>query len=410
MRFEEAYSGWEGGRLRQEEAARLLGICERTFRRYVERYEDCGIEGLIDKRLGQVSRRRAPVDEVLAVTEKYRRRHLGWNAKHFYAWYKRAGGQRSYTWVKRCLQQADLIKRAKKRGAHRKRRERAALKGMMLHQDGSRHAWVSGQLWDLIVTMDDATSEHYHMEFVEEEGTRSSFDGVEVVLRKHGIFSAIYTDRGSHYWYTPQVGGKVDKERPTQFGRAMQQLGVEMIAAYSPEARGRSERAFGTHQDRLVRELAAAGITQMAAANRYLLEQYMPAFNQEFMQPAREEGSAFVPLGAVDLKEILCEHFKRTVRPDNCVSFDAMVLQIPPQSHRCHFVKTEVRVHRYRDDTLAIFYGPRCLARYDAAGQLIGQEPSPSAPPPLRRRRRADFGSPGFALRAAISAPTLADN
>jgi len=410
MRFEEAYSGWEGGRLRQEEAARLLGICERTFRRYVERYEDRGIEGLIDQRLGQVSRRRAAVDEVLAVTQSYRRRHLGWNAKHFYAWYQRAGGQRSYTWVKRCLQEADLIKRAKKRGAHRKRRERSALIGMMIHQDGSRHEWVAGQLWDLIVTMDDATNEHYHMEFVEEEGLRSSFQGVEAVIRKHGIFSSIYTDRGSHYWYTPQVGGKVDKDRPTQFGRAMQQLGVEMIAAYSPQARGRSERAFRTHQDRLVRELAAVNVTDMAEANRYLQQQYLPAFNQEFMEVAREDGSAFVPLGSIELKEILCEHFERTVRHDNCISFDAKVLQIPPQQHRCHFVKAKVRVHRYLDDTLAVFYGPRCLARYQADGQLIGPGQPLGAPPPVRRRRRADFGSPGFALRAAISAPIVADS
>jgi len=155
--------------------------------------------------------------------------------------------------------------------------------------------------------MDDATNEHYHMEFVEEEGLRSSFQGVEAVIRKHGIFSSIYTDRGSHYWYTPEVGGKVDKERPTQFGRAMQQLGVETIAAYSPQARGRSERAFRTHQDRLVRELAAAGITEMAAANRYVREEYLPAFNQEFTEPAREAGSAFVPLGSIELREILCE-------------------------------------------------------------------------------------------------------
>lgn len=404
MRFEEAYAGWEGGRLRQDEAARLLGICERTFRRYVERYEDRGIEGLIDKRLGQVSGRRAPVDEVLALTDGYRRRHLGWNAKHFYAWYRKAGGKRSYTWVKLRLQEGKLIERAKKRGAHRKRRERAALAGMMLHQDGSHHEWVSGQIWDLIVTMDDATGEHYHMQFVEEEGTRSSFQGVEAVIRQYGIFSAFYSDRGSHYWFTPEVGGKVDKERPTQFGRAMQQLGIEMIAAYSPQARGRSERAFRTHQDRLVRELAAVGITDMQQANQYLREQYLPEFNREFMQPAREEGSAFVPLGSIDLKEILCEHFERTVRPDNCLSFEGMLLQIPQQRHRCHFVRTKVRVHRYLDDTLGVFYGPRCLARYSASGQLIE-----ATPEPVRRAPSARAAAPLAPLRATPYGPPEAN-
>jgi len=274
MRFKEAYTGWEAGRLRQEEAARLLGVCERTFRRYIDRYEEAGIEGLIDRRLGQVSHRRAPVDEVMALTSAYRARHRGWSAKHYYAWYRRSGGKRSYTWVKRQLQTAQLVMKAPKRGAHRKRRDRAPLPGMLLHQDGSRHEWVADQKWDLIVTMDDATSEHYAMEFVDEEDTRSSLRGVEAVIRARGLFSALYTDRGSHYWFTPEAGGKVDKRRPTQFGRAMQQLGIEMIAAYSPQARGRSERAFRTHQERLVRELAAAGITQMAAANHYLHTQY----------------------------------------------------------------------------------------------------------------------------------------
>ena len=162
---------------------------------------------------------------------------------------------------------------------------------MLLHQDGSAHEWVPEQRWDLIVTMDDATSEHYLMEFVDEEGTRSSFRGVAAVIRAHGLFSAFYSDRGSHYWFTPKAGGKVDKRSPTQFGRALQQLGIEMIAAYSPQARGRSERAFRTHQDRLPKELALAGITTMAAANRYLRDKYQPTFNTEFAQPALSEQS-----------------------------------------------------------------------------------------------------------------------
>jgi len=294
MRFEEAYGGWQEGRLTQEEAARLLGLCARSFRRYIDRYEDAGLQGLIDKRLNQVSQRRAPVDEVLAVTDQYRKRHLDWSAKHFHAWYRKDGGARSYTWVKKVLQAARLVPKAPKRGAHRKRRERAPWPGMMLHQDGSRHEWVSGQQWDLIVTMDDATNEHYSMFFVAEEGTQSSFRGVGEVIDKRGLFSSFYSDRGSHYWHTPEAGGKVDKSNPTQFGRAMRQLGIEMIAAYSPQARGRSERAFRTHQDRLPKELALAGVTDMEAANRYLAAVYLPAFNQEFMRPPMEEGSAFV--------------------------------------------------------------------------------------------------------------------
>lgn len=374
MRFEEAYGGWNEGRLTQAEAGKLLGMSERNFRRYVERYEADGLEGLIDRRLEQVSHRAAPVDEVMALTERYREQHQGWNVRHFHSWYRRSGGGRSYTWVKNRLQEAGLVEKGRPPGAHRKKRERSPLPGMMVHQDGSTHEWVPEQMWDLVVTMDDATNEHYEMEFVEEEGTASSFRGVGSVIETRGLFSAFYSDRGSHYWTTPEAGGKVDKVNLTQFGRAMKQLGIEMIAAYSPEARGRSERAFGTHQGRLPQELALAGITTMAAANRYLQEVYLPAFNAEFMQPAREEGSAFVPWIGGNLWDILCEQFERTVGNDNCVRFDGLFLQIPASRHRCHFVKAKVRVHRYGDGSLAVFHGPRRLADYTSRGELIAND------------------------------------
>ena len=374
MRFEETYEGWNAGRLTQFEAARILGMCERSFRRYLLKYEAEGLEGLIDRRLEQASHRRAPVDEVMALTEQYRTRHSGWNIKHFHGWYQRAGGSRSYTWVKKRLQEAALVPKAKKRGAHRKRRERSALPGMMIHQDGSTHEWVISRKWDLIVTMDDATSEHYSMFFVDEEGTTSSFRGVRDVIVSHGLFSSFYSDRGSHYWHTPEAGGKVDKSNLTQFGHAMKQPGIEMIAAYSPEARGRSERAFGTHQGRLPQELALAGITDMEAANRYLQEVYLPVFNVEFSQPAPEEGSAFVPWIGGHLDDTLCEQYKRTVSADNCVRFETLILQIPADRHRCHYIKVKVRVHRYVSGHLALFHGPRKLADYDQKGKIISQK------------------------------------
>jgi hypothetical protein len=241
---------------------------------------------------------------------------------------------------------------------------------MMLHQDGSNHEWVVGKKWDMIVTMDDATNEHYSMFFVDEEGTASSFKGVRDVILKRGLFSSLYTDRGSHYWYTPKEGGKVSKTQLTQFGRAMKHLGIQMIAAYSPEARGRSERAFLTHQDRLPKELALHGITDMNAANRYMAQVYQPAFNTEFMQPATEEGSAFVPWIGKNLDDILCEHDDRTVSADNCVSFEGKTLQIPADKYRCHYVRVKVLIHRYMDGSLAIFHGPRKLADYDKQGKL----------------------------------------
>jgi transposase len=369
MLFEEVYGGWQGRGLTQEEAARMLGVCPRTFRRLVDRYEESGLEGLIDKRLSQASHRRAPVDEVMALVDCYKRRHEGWSAKHFYAWYHRDGGKRSYTWVKCRLQEARLIAKAPGRGKHRKRRERSPWPGMMLHQDGSTHQWTPGVLWDLILTMDDATNEHYSLFFVEQEGTLSSLRGIKDVIEKRGLFSSLYTDRGSHYWSTPEAGGKVDKVNLTQLGKAMERLNIKMIPAYSPEARGRCERMFGTHQDRLPKELALAGIRDMEAANRYIEEVYLPAFNAEFMQPAMEEGSAFVAYIGPNLDDIFCERHERVVGKDNCVSFEGLKLQIPADQHRLHYVKVTVRVHRYQDGTLAVFHGPRRLACYSAMGK-----------------------------------------
>ena len=370
MRFEETYSIWTEGRITQEEAARMLGVCSRSFRRYVDRYHNNGLDGLLDKRMSQASARKAPVDEVLAMVDHYRKRHKGWNAKHYYGWYQRQGGERSYSWVKDHLQKYGCLKRASKRGAHRKRRERSPLPGMMIHQDGSTHQWVPGKKWDLIVTMDDATNEHYSMFFVPEEGTSSSLRGVKEVIETKGLFCSFYSDRASHYWRMIEAGNKVDKTKPTQFGRAMKQLGIEMIPAYSPQARGRSERAFKTHQDRLVKELALHGITTMEGANRYLKEHYLPAFNRELTQPAPTPGCAFVPWIGGDLSDILCEQYTRTVGRDNCVSFEGLILQIPPSVHRCNYIKTTVRVCRYLDGTLSLFHGPRKLGTYDSKGEL----------------------------------------
>lgn len=375
MRFEKVYTGWKLRELTQEQAARILGVSDRTFRRLIPRYEEAGLAGLLDKRLAQASHRRAPLDEVLCVCELYKKHYRDFNIKHFYRWYVRNHeGQRSYTWVKNTLQSQGVVGKTRKRGRHRKRRERVPYSGMMLHQDGSTHEWVPGKKWDLIVTMDDATNEHYSMFFVKEEGTFSSLLGVHDVIKTKGVFSSLYTDRGSHYWYTPEAGGKVDKTNPTQFGRAMRQLGIEMIAAYSPEARGRSERAFGTHQDRLVKELALAGITEMEEANRYLTDTYLPAFNEEFSSPPPGLKSVFVPWVGCDLDDILCEKYERVVNNNNCVSFNAMILQIPEDEYRYHYVKTKVRVHRHTNGDLSLFHGPRKLADYDAEGTLLKEQ------------------------------------
>ena len=369
MRFEEAFQGWSGGRLTQTEAAMLLGQCERSFRRHVERYKADGLEGLLDRRLSQVSKRRAGLLEVDRVVQTYKSGFAGWNVAHFHSKYRsELQGTRSYSWVKTVLQGAGLAKKAKSRGKHRIKRERAPLPGMMLHQDASTHRWVPEQVWDLVVTMDDATGEHTSMFFCDQEGTASSFHGLGQSIARYGLFASLYSDRGSHYFTTPQAGAKVDKAHLTEVGRALRQLGIEHIAAYSPEARGRSERAFQTHQGRLPQELARAGITTMTGANRYLEQTYRRGHNREFGVASTLPGTAYVPFISGSLPDILCEQHERTAGNDNCVSFEGLSLQLPVDELRHHYVRTRVRVHRYVDATLAVFHGPRKLAAYDQQG------------------------------------------
>ncbi len=372
MRFEELYERRQRRELTMVEAAEILGVTERTFRRWSTRYEAEGIEGLEDRRLGRASACAAPVDEVLQLVTLYETRYTGWTVKHFHErWHKDHGGTRSYTWTKNRLQRAGQVAPAPRRGAHRKKRPRKPLPGMMLHQDGSTHEWVPGCQWDLIVTMDDATSELYSAFFVEEEGTMSSFQGLREVIEARGLFSSLYTDRGTHYWYTEAAGGKVDKTRLTQVHRALQQLGITLIPAYSPEARGRSERVFRTLQDRLPKELALAGITEMAAANALLRTRFIPAYNQRFAVPAAEPGTAFVPWVGASLVDVLCVQEDRVVANDNTVRYQGLHLQIPPDQHRFHYVKVTVRVHAHPNGTLAVFHGPRCLAQYQPDGRMI---------------------------------------
>lgn len=371
-KFCDVLGRFEARRLSAPDAAELLGMSERSFRRYRRRYEEEGLDGLFDRRLGKASSRRVSVDRIAWVLEQYRTRHVGWTVKHFHDHLRAHHGFRlSYSWTKTVLQRAGLVTRAPRRGAHRRRRPRKPCRGMMLHQDGSRHEWLAGRAaCDLIVTLDDATSEIYSAFLVEEEGTASSFRALKAVFAAHGLPGALYTDRGSHYFHTPEAGGRVDKGRHTQVGRALHQLGIEHIAAYSPEARGRSERAFGTLQDRLVKELALAGIAGIEAANRFIAERYLPDHNRRFAVPPELEVSAFVPLARPDqVDDILCLHAERVVGRDNTVRYARRVLQLPAGPDRPHYVKAKVRVHDYPDGTLGVFHGPRCLARYHADGQ-----------------------------------------
>ena len=372
IKFSSILSRYEAAEFSQAEAAELLGIGERTFRRWHQRFEDEGEAGLLDRRLGKASGKRVPSDRSDEVEALYRTRYAGFTAKHFHEHLvKEHNFSWGYTWTKTFLYSKGLLEKAKRRGAHRRKRERRPLPGMMLHQDGSMHVWLAGQpALDLIVTLDDATSAIHSAFLIKEEGTASTFRALTEVFGSHGLPMSLYTDRGAHYFYTPTAGGEVDRSRPTQVGRALERLGVEHIAAYSPQARGRSERVFHTLQDRLVKELALKEIDTVEAANLFLRDVYIPEYNARFAVAAAQEGTAFVAIPGVDLAEILCVQEERQVGNDNCVSFNRLKLQIPESPLRAHFVKTRVKVRQYPDGTHAIFYGPRCLGRYDKKGVL----------------------------------------
>jgi hypothetical protein len=349
-------------------------MSERTFLRYRDRYAGEGAAGLADRRVGRASGRRAPADVAMRVIELYATRYFDYNARHFHEKLVSEHGLRfGYTWTKRVLQDAGQMKPRRRRGPHRQKRERQPLPGMMLHQDGSRHSWVKDAQWDLIVTMDDATSEIYSAFFVAEEGTMSSFQALLEVIEGRGLFGSLYADRGSHYWYTKEAGQGVDYKTATQVRRALDALGITLIPARSPEARGRSERMFGTLQGRLPQELRSAGITSMDAANRYLNQVFLPAHNHRFKVVAAEPDTAFVGYTGPDLKDVLCIQEDRVVGRDNCVSYQRLSLQLPPDRRRHHHVKARVKVHEYPDGRLAVFRGQHCLARYNADGSLIGE-------------------------------------
>ena len=327
---------------------------------------------------------------------------MGWNVKHFHEHLRRQHDFGwGYTWTKLALHAAGLVERATRCGPHRRKRPRKPCVGMMLHQDGSPFAWLEGAPeLDLIVTLDDATSKIYSAFLVEEEGTVSTFQALLDVFTAEGLPSSLYTDRGSHYFFTPAAGEAVDKKQPTQVGRALARLGIEHIPAYSPQARGRSERMFGTLQGRLPKELSLFGIGDVEAANRYIREIYLPLHNEQFATPPQLPDSGFVAVcDPAGLADILCIEHDRVVSRDNTVAYEGRRLQLPENPARAHYVKANVKVHEYPDGTLAVFHGPRRLARYTAQGEEIAAAPTtpsvtPCSPPSRRGLSRPEIVKP----------------
>lgn len=371
------------------QAAEIIGISCRQMRRWQRRYEEHGYEGLRDRRRGRKSEKRVPLKQVEEVLRLYQEQYFDFNVRHFHE--KLLSEHRiklSYTWVKLALQGAGLVKKGRKRGVHRKRRPRRPLPGMMLHIDGSQHQWFCDHRWyDLIVIMDDATSEVYYAQLVEEESTRTVMAGLRTVIEEQGLFCSLYSDRASHFFLTPKAGEAVNHDRLTQVGRAVKELGTQLIPAYSPQARGRSERGFGTWQGRLPQELRLRGLVTPEAANRFLREEYIAEFNQRFSVAASERGTAFVPLRRKDLDLVFSLQHERIVARDNTVSFANRVWQLERSKLRATLAGCRVTIHEHLDETVSITFGPHLIGRFNKeAVPLVANHKNKTVElPPLRK-------------------------
>jgi transposase len=380
------------------DAAEIIGVTDRTMRRWRARLESDGYSGLVDRRKDKPSDKRVPLATVELVLRLYKETYFDLNIRHFHEkLWEEHKIELSYTWVQKALQGAGLVAKQRRRGKHRRRRERRPMRGMLLHIDGSKHQWFGDHRWhDLIVILDDATTEIYYAQLVEEESTRTVMAGLLEVIEGEGLFCALYSDRGSHFFLTPKAGEKVDKHRLTQVGRAMKELGIQMIPAYSPQARGRSERSFGTWQGRLPQELRLAGITSVEGANRFLRDRYITEFNQKFSVAAAEKGSAFRRATRSDLEWVFSVQTERVVGKDNTVAIGDRLWQIDKSQFRNTLAGSTVTIHEHLDGNVSLRYGPHVVGRYDAKGKSLEKSGTTirtrSVRPPKLSRRLSGRG------------------
>jgi len=378
MKVQEVMLRAMSGQLHWIQAAEILGISDRSMRRWRERYERGGYDGLFDRRWKRPSPKRMPFAKAQAILQLYRERYRGWNVAHFHDQLREHHRMTvSYHWVKLALQGAGLVAKAPRRGGHRLRRARRPLIGMLLFQDASTHAWwptSDGSQQDLLVILDDATSEVYDARFVPQENTVSCLAQLRRTVEQHGVFCALYTDKGSHF-VTTRTGQSPHRPQhatdPTQVQRALQALGIQLIPANSPQARGRMERLFGTWQGRLPHELALRGLRDYDGANRFLRSHWLAYHRRHWVVPATQRGTAFVPCHRPDLDRIFSVQQERTVANDNTVQYARLTLQLHPSPLRCSFAKCRVTVYEHLEGRLSIGYGPYTLGRYDLEGHAL---------------------------------------
>jgi transposase len=389
MKWQEVILRAMAGRLKWWDAAEILGISDRSLRRWRKRYEEHGYDGLYDRRKGRPSPKKIAVKTLQEVLELYREKYFDFNVRHFHEkLVDEHGIDLSYSWVKLALQGAGLVNKQRRRGTHRRRRERRPMPGMLLHIDASKHAWLGGErYYDLITIMDDATSEVYYAQLVDEEGTRTLMPAVREVIETQGIFCALYSDRASHFFVTPKAGGKVDEHQVTQLGRALRELGIKMIPAYSPQARGRMERSYRTWQGRLPQELRTRKIATVEGANRFLKQEYIAELNRRFQVKPKERGSAFMPTRRKDLEWVFSIQHERTVNQDNTIALDNRILQIEKTRWRNTLAGCRVTVFEHLGGAIVVRFGPHEVARFEPGALPAKQPRRRSSPRPLGHRR-----------------------
>ena len=391
------------------QAAQILRISARQMRRIRRRVEQFGMSAVMDQRGKRPRRRLVKAATIEMLIRLKRDVYPDFSLRHFYEQVSEKHQVKvSYNWLRLMLQAAEVVEREPGRGRYRRKRERRPMVGMLVHLDASTHEWIAGvPKQDLVVALDDADGRILYARFFPQEGTASTFAALDGVVRRYGRFCELYTDRGSHFCRTAEAARGPDEEQNGQVAQALRALGIGQILARSPQARGRSERAFGTIQGRLPQELRLHQVTDYAAANRYLEEVFVPDFNRRFTVTPAQKESAFVKLGAIELELVLSSKYERIVRNDNTVAFQGMVLQLPQTRYRTHFVRCAVTVHQFPDDTLGISYQGRLLARYDSAGQLLSpsQHKERAATAQRWAGQKMPAGAPAEQLAARIQTP-----
>lgn len=374
MKIQEIILRAMSGQIKWCQAAQIIGISGRQMRRWKRRYDEHGYDGLYDRRKNLPSPKKIPMETAEKILRLYREHYFDFNMRHFHQEItEKHAISVSYSWTRGLLQGAGLVLKSKKRGQYRRRRERRPMTGMLLHLDGSFHRWFEhpqDERQTLLSVIDDATSKCLGAVFVPQEATRPILGLLMHIVRRHGTFISLYTDRAGHFVYTPKAGEPPDRSKKTQIEMVLDELGIELIVARSPQARGRSERAFGTMQGRLVPELRRAGIVSYEQANRYLQQVFIPKYNRYFGVAPSEVGTAFMPVVGANLNRIFALRYERTVNKDNTVQFEGMVFQLPKLKGVSTLARRKVEVREHLDGKWEVLSGKRLVARFDSQAQI----------------------------------------